>query len=254
MKENGATVRRPGLADTVVEQLLEDIVSGVFPPESRLPPEPELAERAGVSRLTLREAIKELRHRGVVEVQQGRGTFVTRPEQWSQFDSAVLNARAATEAGYDLAHELTELRRLFERGVAELAAIRRTDADLAQMNDAIDRMKAHWAAGELEQLATADMDFHDALLRASGNTFALALFHSIDGALRAVRRKTTAMDSGDLIEHAIDFHTKILSAVRRRAPKAAATLMDDHLRETETFTAELAGRATAPSADDATSA
>lgn len=238
------TIRRSGLADTVAEHLLEDIVSGVYPPSSQLPPEPELAERAGVSRLTLREAIKDLRQRGVVEVQQGRGTFVTPLEQWSQFDSAVLNARAATEEGYELAHELTELRRVFERGVAEFAALRRTEADLTRMGEAIEAMKTARAVGDVEGFASADLDFHDALLRAAGNTFALALFHSIHGALRAVRRRTTQLNAGELTEHAIDYHTRILDACRTRSPRTAADLMDEHLRETETFTAELAAKAT----------
>lgn len=239
------SIRRSGLADTVAEHLLEDIVSGVYPPLSQLPPEPELAERAGVSRLTLREAIKDLRQRGVVEVQQGRGTFVTHPERWSQFDSAVLNARAATEEGYELAHELTELRRVFERGVAEFAAVRRTEEDLARMAEAIEAMKEAWEVKDVDAFASADLDFHDALLRAARNTFALALFHSIHGALRAVRRRTTLLNAGELSEHAIEYHTRILAACRRRSPRAAAALMDEHLRETETFTAELAAKSAA---------
>lgn len=245
MVETGTSPSRSGLADTIALQILEEIVAGAFPPESQLPPEPELAERTGVSRLTLREAIKNLRHRGVVEVQQGRGTFVTHPRFWSQFDSAVLNLRATTEEGYDLAHQLTELRRLFERGVVELAAIRRTPEDLQRMEEAIDRMRAAWRDGDLDRLSAADVDFHDALLRAAGNAFALALFHSIDGALRAVRRRTTALTSGELTEHAIDYHTRILSAVRRRAPRSAASLMDEHLQETESLTATLAAHGSA---------
>jgi len=237
-----AAVRRSGLAEQVAEQLLEDVVAGVYPPESRLPPEPVLAARAGVSRLTLREAVKELRQRGVVRVQQGRGTFVNPPETWAQFDSTLLNARASTEQGYQLAHELTELRRIVERGIADLAAIRRTNEDLARMEDAVARMKAAWTGRDLDEFSSADVDFHDALLRAAGNTFALTLFHSVDPALRRVRRRTVE-DSAELSERAIDYHTKIMNAVRRKNRRSAAQLMDDHLRETEEFTAHLAAGA-----------
>ncbi|HEY8456056.1 MAG TPA: FadR/GntR family transcriptional regulator [Actinopolymorphaceae bacterium] len=239
--EQLTAVSRTGLADQLAERLLDDIVKGRYAPDSRLPPEPVLAERAGVSRLTLREAIKDLRQRGVLRVQQGRGTFVNPPAHWAPFDSTVLNARAAIEPGHDLAYELTELRRIVERGIAELAATRRTDADLDRMAEAVDRMRTAWADQDLDAFSSADVDFHDALLRAAGNTFALTLFHSIDGALRSVRRRTVEENS-ELAERAIDFHSKIMDAVRQGDARAAGQLMDEHLAETEDFIARLAGR------------
>jgi GntR family transcriptional regulator, transcriptional repressor for pyruvate dehydrogenase complex len=239
-----ASARRAGLADRLAERLLDEIVAGVYPAGTRLPPEPVLAERAGVSRLTLREAIKDLRQRGVLRVQQGRGTFVNAPTAWVPFDNTVLNARAALEPGYELAHELTELRRIVERGIAELAAVRRSEADLDRMATAVDAMRSAWAAHDLDAFSSADVDFHDALLRAAGNSFALTLFHSVDGALRSVRRRTVE-DNSELAGRAIEFHTKIMHAVRRKARRAAGALMDEHLQETEHFTAQLAAEAAA---------
>ncbi|GAA2759621.1 hypothetical protein GCM10009872_49810 [Actinopolymorpha rutila] len=237
-------VSRSGLADQLAERLLDEIVEGVYPPDSRLPPEPVLAERAGVSRLTLREAIKDLRQRGVLRVQQGRGTFVNQPDTWAPFDSTVLNARALLESGYELAHELTELRRIVERGIAELAAVRRADEDLDRMEAAVATMREAWAAQDLDTFSSADVDFHDALLRAAGNAFALTLFHSVDGALRSVRRRTVE-ENAELAERAIDYHAKIMSAVRRKARRSAGVLMDEHLQETEDFTAALAAASSA---------
>jgi GntR family transcriptional repressor for pyruvate dehydrogenase complex len=237
-------VSRSGLADQLAERLLDEIVAGAYPPDSRLPPEPVLAERAGVSRLTLREAIKDLRQRGVLRVQQGRGTFVNQPDTWAPFDSTVLNARASLESGYELAHELTELRRIVERGIAELAAVRRTDEDLDRMESAVATMREAWSEQDLDAFSSADVDFHDALLRAAGNAFALTLFHSVDGALRSVRRRTVEEDA-ELAERAIDYHAKIMSAVRRKARRSAGALMDEHLQETEDFTAALAASARA---------
>lgn len=243
------TVRRSGLAEQIAEHLLAQVAAGTYPPGEQLPPEPVLAERMGVSRLTLREAVKDLRQRGVVRVQQGRGTFVNPAAEWSAFDSTVLNARAAGEQGYELAHELTQLRRIVERGIAELAARRRQESDLTAMEAAVDRMRAAWKARDLDEFSAADVDFHDALLRAAGNTFALTLFHSVDPALRTVRRRTAS--NSYLSERAIEFHTRILDAVRRRAYRAAAALMDEHLKETEDFTARLA--ASMPGTDSADS-
>lgn len=234
-----ATVSRSGLADQLAEHLLADVVAGVYPPDSRLPPEPVLAEQAGVSRLTLREAIKDLRQRGVLRVQQGRGTFVNPPRMWSPFDSTLLNARAATEEGYELAHELTELRRIVERGIAELAAERHTEADVDRMRSALERMRAAWARRDLDMFSDADMDFHDAVLRAAGNTFALTLFRSVDGALRIVRRRT--VENAELAVRSMDYHAKILDAIRRRSRRAAGALMDEHLQLTEDLMAGLVG-------------
>lgn len=236
-------VSRSGLADQLAENLLADIVAGVYPPESRLPPEPVLAEQAGVSRLTLREAIKDLRQRGVLRVQQGRGTFVNPPSMWSQFDRAVLNARAATDEGVELAHELTELRRIVERGVAELAAVRRTEADLTAMHAALDKMRSAWTRRDLEAFGNADAEFHQVLLKAAGNSFASTLYHSVDDALRTSRRR--AVENPELAVRALDYHAKILDAIRRRARRAAGILMDEHLQRTEDYMAGMAGRATA---------
>lgn len=241
-----ATVSRSGLADQLAEHLLADVVAGVYPPDTRLPPEPVLAEQAGVSRLTLREAIKDLRQRGVLRVQQGRGTFVNPPRMWSPFDSAVLNARASAEQGFELAYELTELRRIVERGIAELAAERRSEADLERMQTALEHMRAAWARRDLDAYSSADVEFHDCLLQAAGNTFALTLFHSVDDALRKVRRRT--VENAELAVRAIDYHAKIMDAVRRRARKAAGILMDEHLQHTEDFVATLVNKAAAAAA------
>lgn len=231
---------RTALAERVADELLHQIVQGIYASGERLPPEPVLAERAGVSRLTLREAIKALRQRGVVSVQQGRGTFVTGAEQWSVLDSAVLNARAAAEQGYELAHELTELRRIVERGIAELAAVRRTEADLTRLTAALEQMRLAWDEDDRDTFGDADLEFHNALLRASGNTVATTLFHSVEPAMRRIRRRTSSNDQ--LAENALHYHAKILAAVRRRAHRQAGALMDEHLAETEQFTAELSSR------------
>lgn len=232
---------RSGLADQLAEHLLADVVAGVYPPDSQLPPEPELASLAGVSRLTLREAIKDLRQRGVLRVLQGRGTFVNQPQHWSAFDTTVLNARASLEQGYDLALELTELRRVVERGIAELAAIRRSDDDITRLAAALDAMKTAWTKRDMDAFSNADVDFHDALLRAAGNTFALTLFHSVDDALRRVRRRT--VENPELAQRALEAHDRILGAIRRKSAPQAGRTMNDHLQFTEDFIANLAAKA-----------
>src|SRR2546430_17275370 len=110
---------RSGLADHLVEHVVAAILRGDHPPDSRLPPEDRLAELFKVSRLTVREAVKALRGKGVVRVEQGRGTFVNQPDRWSPLDPDLLMARVGSAEGTrDLAVKLTEARRLVEVGVA----------------------------------------------------------------------------------------------------------------------------------------
>src|SRR5256885_1835165 len=110
MNSYPAPIRR-GLADQLVEHLVAAILRGDHAPDSQLPPEDKLAEAFKVSRLTVREAVKALRHKGVLRVEQGRGTFVNQPSRWSPLDPDLLMARASsTEGTRDLAVKLTEAR------------------------------------------------------------------------------------------------------------------------------------------------
>ena len=226
---------RSGLADQVVEHLLQDSTEGVYPPGSQLPPEPVLAEEAGVSRLTLREAVKALQQRGVVRVEQGRGTFVNESSQWLAFDPTLLAGLVRRD--HALAVELTEVRKIVEVGAAGLAAQRRKAGALEEMRDALERMSAAREADDVAALSQADIDFHLAVLNAAGNHFVPALLAPIDSALRALRLQT----SQDLrmSDRAIVMHGRIYEAIRKRSSKLAADLMSRHLDETRKHIAEL---------------
>ncbi|HEX6515717.1 MAG TPA: FadR/GntR family transcriptional regulator [Nocardioidaceae bacterium] len=224
---------RAGLADQVVEYLLQDITEGVYPPGSQLPPEPVLAEQAGVSRLTLREAIKSLRQRGVVRVEQGRGTFVNETSQWLPFDPKLLVGLVRHDHG--VAMQLTEVRGIVEVGAAGLAAKRRKASDLAGMRDALERMKESQAAGDMVAFSHADIDFHLAVLNSVDNYFVPALLAPIDAGLREIRVQTS--QERRMNERAIVMHGKIYDAIRKRSARAAADLMDRHLEETKRYIA-----------------
>jgi DNA-binding FadR family transcriptional regulator len=163
-----APVRR-GLADQLVEQLLAAVLDGHYPPGSMLPPELEIARMAGVSRLTVREAVKALKAKGVFRVEQGRGTFVNLPEEWSPLDSTLLAARANQEGTRDFLSSVLEARRLVELGTAELAAQRRTDEDLAAIGSALESMHEAQRSSDVKAFVDADIRFHRAVMDAAGN-------------------------------------------------------------------------------------
>src|SRR3954453_4289763 len=220
---------RATLADQLVEHLVTAIARGDHPPDSRLPPEDKLSELADVSRLTVREAIKVLRHKGVVRVEQGRGTFVNPPSRWAPLDPTLLAARTATvhEAG-ELAKKLTEARRLVEIGVDGPAAERGSINDVRELERCLGAMYA--TLDDVEAFTEADIAFHAALMSAADNSFVSALFEPLGALMRDVRRATS--QGRDAREGGIAWHTKILDAVRTHSRAEARAAMEGHMDET----------------------
>jgi DNA-binding FadR family transcriptional regulator len=223
---------RRGLPDRIVRELLSAVARGDHPPHSRLPPEAELAALANVSRLTLREAIKVLRDKGVLRVEHGRGTFVNPPEQWSALDAELLSSRTALEGGSAglLAEQVLEARRVVEVGIAGLAAQRRTDDHLERLATIVDQMRATHAADDVVGFSIADSAFHDGVLQAAGNPFLIALFEPIRTLAHQVRITTSYAPENR--RAAIRAHSGILDAVRSGEPEAARSAVEHHLDDT----------------------
>src|SRR5256886_6807184 len=218
-----APVRR-GLADQLVEHLVAAILRGDHPPYSRLPPEARLAELFKVSRLTVREAVQELRHKGVVRVEQGRGTFVNPAPRWSPLDPVLLMARAGSAEGTeDLAVKLTEARRLVEVGVSGLAAQRRNAQDLVDLKHALERMQETSDRDDVDGFTQADLEFHQTVMAAAGNPFITALFEPLVDLLFEVRRAASGDRPGR--ETAIAAHRQVLAAIEAGVPQAASEAM-----------------------------
>ena len=231
---------RGQLPDQLVRRVISAVAQGEHPPGSRLPPEDVLARRYQVSRLTLREGVKVLRDKGVLRVEHGRGTFVNAPAEWSVLDPALLAARSAMEAESGLlAVKLTEARRVVEVGVAELAATRRTDEDLARMDAAISRMRESDARDDVGEFSIADVAFHDALNRAADNPFLSALFQPIATLVYDVRRRTSATPQQRVV--AIAEHQKILDAVAAGDPAQAWAAASEHLHSAGRVVDEVLG-------------
>jgi GntR family transcriptional repressor for pyruvate dehydrogenase complex len=229
---------RLALPDQVVAQLLAAVGGGEHPPGSRLPPEVELAARANVSRLTLREAVKVLRDKGVLRVEQGRGTFVNPPALWSPLDPELLASRSALEGATSgvFAQQLAEARTVVELGVATLAAQRRTDEDLELMLGTVEAMQSGHDSGDVAAYTASDRAFHEALLVAAHNPFLAALFEPIRTLVEQVR-VTTACDL-NMREKAIAAHTAILEAVAAGNQEEAARAMWAHVEEAHRAAAE----------------
>lgn len=218
------------LSDELADRLLNAIIDGTYPPGAALPPEGELAEQSGMSRLSVREAIKVLRTQNIVRIQRGRGTYVNPPGQWTALDPLIRAAASAPKSSRMISERLIEARRLIEIGAIELAASRRTEEDLAQLRDLLQDMRKGADAGDVAAFVEADIAFHDTVMRASGNAFIPLMFEPFGRLLYEGRRETSAV--AEIREHAIAHHTQILQALETGDPALARKAMDDHMCQT----------------------
>jgi len=216
---------RVSLPIQVAERLLSEILDGSFPTGSSLPSEGELVERFGVSRVVVREAIRALEARGLVEAAQGKRPIVLGLTASMPNDFFGMVLRTDDRAIF----ELVEVRRTLEVANARLAAERATEDDIQRMRDAIDEMRAN--RDHLAAYDAADVAFHERLAAASGNRFHRLLIEALGDLLRASREESRRghVLRGLAAAQSIEVHQRILDALVRRDADAAAREMDDHL-------------------------
>lgn len=220
---------RKSLTQSVFEDILEQIINGDYAPLQALPPEGDLATAAGVSRLTVREALQKLQAQNVVQVKRGLGTYVNPTAQWTDLE-AILRAAAVRANSPDVALRLLEIRRMVETGAAELAALHASDDDLDHMQRAVFELEQAHAAQDLDAVTAADLAFHDAVFRASANPFVPVILGPLGQLLYSMRRETSSFPEVQV--HAIEHHTLILEAIRARDAVRARQAMEAHIDQT----------------------
>lgn len=217
-------VRTSRLFEQIVQQVEESILKGQLKAGDQLPAERDLAQRFGVSRTAVREAVKTLREKGLVEAYSGRGTFVTSGTSQAMRQSLDMMVRINPEEG---SLYLAELRQVLEPEIAARAATRIDEPLLASMREAVAIMERKLQ--DPDAYVEADLDFHLALAEAVGNPLILALLDSIVGLLREQRSRIFDVDGGP--ERGQFHHKKILAAIERRDPEAAREAMRAHLQQ-----------------------
>lgn len=219
-------VKTSRLYEQIVQQVEDSILQGRLKPGDQLPAERDLAQRFGVSRTAVREAMKTLGEKGLVEAHSGRGTFVTRPSSQDIWQSLNLMSRIDQEEG--VAH-LAGLRQILEPEIAALAAPRIEEQLLATMRETVAVMDR--SLHDPDAYVEADLDFHLALAEAAGNPLILSLLDSIVGLLRQQRSRIFNVDGGP--ERGQFHHKRILVAIEARDPDAARNAMRAHLQQVQ---------------------
>ncbi|MFI6683300.1 FadR/GntR family transcriptional regulator [Streptomyces sp. NPDC050485] len=204
--------RRSALADQVIAQLRNQITSGEWPVGARIPTEPELVEQLGVARNTVREAVRALAHNGLLDIRQGSGTYVIATSELA----GVMHRRFADA---DPRH-VAELRSTLESSAARLAARRRTERELKQLDTLLERRERAWASGDREAFVAADATLHLAVVAASHNDVLTELYADLGHLLRDWLRDDVGLDMTP--ENHMD-HGRMVDAIRAGDAETAAT-------------------------------
>lgn len=208
----------------LAEQITEMLSLGRFQPGDKLPGEPEFSRELGVSRTTLREAIRVLATRGILEVRRGVGTFVTRSEHiHADYDLLkIQDTRVSLK-------DLYEIRLLFEPQAAYYACLRATEEELAailrygrELEDIVLARDPRWDEYERQ--------FHNSIAAAAHNQFITALFPSLN---RAIRQGVILANESPLVaEHTLGDHRRIMEYIKDRNPIGAKAAMHLHMLNT----------------------
>jgi len=207
-----ATTRRTGLVDQVIEQLRAAVTQGEWPLGERIPTEVELGEQLGVGRNTIREAVRALAHTGLLEVRQGDGTYV---RATSEVSGAIRRL-----CGSEL-REVLQVRRTLEAEGARLAALSRTEEEVAELWSLLARRETELRERRWEDFARTDAEFHTAVVRAGHNGLLTELHRGLTEVITASVAATSSITPG--VDHVPEIgHEGLAEAIAERDPDRAA--------------------------------
>jgi GntR family transcriptional regulator, galactonate operon transcriptional repressor len=215
----GEKARRQSLPDMVVHELGQRIVRGDFAGKGTLPTEPELSAELGISRNVLREAVKVLASKGLLDVRPKTGMRIRDEHDWNLLDPDIVGWFAIDGSQLRNARDFVEFRRIIEPKASYLAAIRASGADIDAIRSALETLEA--CIGRPHDVPDADIVFHRSIYDASHNVILRHL-----GSLIAPLMQTQVVMTTELpgsFEKGLPLHRKVTKAIANRNPKQAET-------------------------------
>jgi DNA-binding FadR family transcriptional regulator len=215
------------ISEIIVDQIRLLMRQGQLKPGDRLPPERDLCERFGVSRVTVREALRMLESSGLVEIRVGArgGAFVTAPSS----DRVGEGLADLLTLSVISAADVTEVRMILEVGIVPLVCERATEQDIADLEEICERSEAALRAGGYSM--DFSLEFHIRVAQATHNPAVVMLVESFRGPIlmSLQQAQEAAPEMGGLGTRE---HERFIEAVRRRDPDAATQIMREHLERT----------------------
>ena len=218
----------PGLALQVSRELGRRIIAGHYKENTLIEDEGKLSQRFGVSKSMIREGVKLLVSKGLLEVRRGSGTRVRSRASWALLDDDVLAWHLSVDPKPSFLRQLLDMRHMMEPKAAGWAAKNRTLEQLSEIEFAQHRMEQ--GSESIEDFVVADALFHRAVLRAANNELLLSMEGVIFSALLSSIRLTNSDPRENL--NSIPFHRKVLEAIKSRDHTLAEEMMTAHLSDT----------------------
>ncbi|MGC5702569.1 FadR family transcriptional regulator [Pseudomonas sp. NFXW11] len=219
MSEISPLIKR-SLVDQALEQLRQRINNGAWSVGQRLPTEPELASELGISRNTVREAMRVLAFSGLIEIRQGDGSYLRAVAD--PLDMLQALSQCSLE-------QARETRQILEVEAVGLAALRRTEADLQGLSSALQASSGHFH-GDLESYIACDLVFHQRLVDAAHNSTLSQLYRYFSSVLVAQLRQTLAATPRR--QDVFDRHQHLLDAIEQGDAERAKHLSRQLINET----------------------
>ncbi len=214
----------------VVDELGRRVAGGIYPAGQVLTNEELLCQELAVSRTALREAVKVLAGKGLLEARPRIGTRVRSKDQWNLLDPDILAWRCATGVDAEFLRHLTELREIIEPSAAALAATSRSEEQLQSIAQALRSMES---AASITDWVQADLAFHTAVLQATNNPLLMPLAAIIGSALESLLGVTAR--TSDNFKQALPDHQKVFEAIRLQEPQNALHRMASMLSDTRSL-------------------
>lgn len=221
-------LQRLSLFEALAAQIEEWILSGTLEAGAKLPSEGSLSRQFGVSRPVVREALAQLRERGLIETLSGSGTFVKRPDADHLTEAVLRHLRVAAGQTESIA-KVYEARLAIESTTARLAAERARDPDLSEIEARLAAMRA--AARDVQQWTAADLGFHVAVAEASHNPFLATLLAPL---VKVIEHGIVeSFKSRAAVRAGLSAHERIFERIRERDTLGAEAAMREHLTDSE---------------------
>jgi GntR family transcriptional repressor for pyruvate dehydrogenase complex len=216
---------KENLVDRVVNEIQSQIMTGTLKPGMMLPPERELCEQLGVSRTALREAVRMLVTKGLLEPRRGVGTVVRQISSNQITESlSILMAYHDRQAALENVHQV---RKILEVEIARLAAENATEEDIQTLKRILAEMQSQ--AANRRRFTELDNEFHNTLAATTHNPIIIILINSIQDLLREIR--SMVENYPELVSTVMPDHQKIVESIQRRDAEAAAAAMTQHLED-----------------------
>ena len=215
MENKHEQLRQIGQKETTVNLIIKEIKgsieNGTYKAGMKLPNETDLATEMGVSRTSIREAMKVLSALSIVEIKRGDGTYICSKMDPSLFDSMVYSIIYASSTS----EELQELRQILDEATVQLACKRATEEEIENMQRNIDYMRVLIKHGDGEKMRDCDMEFHMMMIESCKNAFFIRIMKGVYDILKYSISESVNTEKVDSL--AADYHQEMLDCIKNKS-------------------------------------